>query len=61
MSVCIVTRLRAGRSGILEFDSWRGLGIFLFATVSRTALGPNQRRIQWVRGGSFTGDKAAGV
>jgi len=31
--------LRTGRSG---FDSRRGLGIFLFTTASRTALGPTQ-------------------
>jgi hypothetical protein len=28
--------------GVLGFDSRRGLGIFLFTTASRTALGPNQ-------------------
>jgi hypothetical protein len=27
-----------------------GLGIFLFTTVSRPALGPNQPPIQWVLG-----------
>jgi hypothetical protein len=42
-----VTSLRAGRSG---FDSRQGLGIFLFDTMSRPALGPNQRPIQWVPG-----------
>jgi hypothetical protein len=26
--------------GVLEFDSQGGLGIFLFITVFRTALGP---------------------
>jgi hypothetical protein len=31
-------------------DSRRGLGIFLFTTVSRTALGPTQPPIQWVAG-----------
>jgi hypothetical protein len=34
--------------GVLGFDSRRGLGIFLFTTVSRTALGPTQPPIQWV-------------
>jgi hypothetical protein len=34
--------------GVLGFDSWRGLKIFLFTTVSRTALGPTQPPIQWV-------------
>jgi hypothetical protein len=36
--------------GVLGFDSRRGLGIFLFTTASRTALGPTQPPIQWVRG-----------
>jgi hypothetical protein len=27
-----------------------GLGIFLFTTASRTALGPTQHPIQWVQG-----------
>jgi hypothetical protein len=36
--------------GVLGFDSWWWLGIFLFATASRTALGPNQPPIQWVLG-----------
>jgi hypothetical protein len=37
-----------GIVGVLGFDSWRGLGIFLFTTASRTALGPTQPPIQWV-------------
>jgi hypothetical protein len=36
--------------GVLGFDSRRGLGIFLFTTVSRTALGPTQPPTQWVPG-----------
>jgi hypothetical protein len=35
---------------ILGFDSRRGLGIFLFATASRTSVGPTQPPIQWVLG-----------
>jgi hypothetical protein len=31
-----------------RFDCRRGLGIFLFDTVSRTALGPTHPPIQWV-------------
>jgi hypothetical protein len=34
--------------GVVGFDSRRGLGIFLFITASRTALGPTQPPIQWV-------------
>jgi hypothetical protein len=34
--------------GVLGFDSQQRLGIFLFTTVSRTALGPTQYPIQWI-------------
>jgi hypothetical protein len=37
-------------TGVLGFDAWRGLGIFLFTTASRTVLEPNQPPIQWVPG-----------
>jgi hypothetical protein len=33
--------------GFLEFDSQRGLGIFLFTTAPRTSQGPNTPPIQW--------------
>jgi hypothetical protein len=33
------------------FDSRWGLGVFLFTTASRTALGPAQPPIQWIPGG----------
>jgi hypothetical protein len=36
--------------GVLGFDSRQGLGIFLFTTASRTALGTIQPPIQWVPG-----------
>jgi hypothetical protein len=39
--------LRAGWSG---FESRQGLGICLFTTASRTALGPTQPPIQWLPG-----------
>jgi hypothetical protein len=38
-----------------------GLGIFLFTTVSTTALGCTQPPIQWVLGILFLVDKAAGT
>jgi len=34
--------------GVLGIDFRRGLGIFLFTTVSRTSLEPTQSPIQWV-------------
>jgi hypothetical protein len=43
--------------GVLVFDSRRGLGIFLFTTVSRTALGPTQPPIQGVPGAPSVGVK----
>jgi hypothetical protein len=46
--------------GVLGFDSRRGLGIFLFTTVSRTALGPTQPPIQWVSGALSLGVKRPG-
>jgi hypothetical protein len=46
--------------GVLEFDSRRGLGIFLFTTASRTALGPTQPPIQWVPGALSLGVKRPG-
>jgi hypothetical protein len=45
----------------LGFDSRRGLGIFLFATASRTAPGPIQSPIQWIPGALSLGGKAAGA
>jgi hypothetical protein len=46
--------------GVLGFDSLRGLGIFLFTTGSRTALGPTQPLIQWVLGVLSLGVKQPG-
>jgi hypothetical protein len=46
--------------GVLGFDSRRGLGIFLFTTVFRTALGPTQSPIQWVTGTLSLGVKRPG-
>jgi hypothetical protein len=46
--------------GVLGFDSrWR-LGIILFTTASRTALGPTQPPIQWVPGAFSLGVKRPG-
>jgi hypothetical protein len=46
--------------GVLGFDSRRGLGILLFATASRRALGPTQPPIQWVPGAFSPGVKQPG-
>jgi hypothetical protein len=46
--------------GVLGFDSRRELGIFLFTTVSKTALGPTQPPIQWVLGALSLGQKRPG-
>jgi hypothetical protein len=43
------------------FKFRRELGIFLFTTVFRPALGSTQPGIQWVPRGSFTGGKVAGA
>jgi hypothetical protein len=47
--------------GVLGFDSRRRLGIFLFTTVSRTALGPTQLPIKWVSGALSLGVKWSGL
>jgi hypothetical protein len=44
---------------VLGLDSRRGLGIFLFTTASRTALGHTQLPIQWVTGTLSLGVKRA--
>jgi hypothetical protein len=46
--------------GVLGFDSQREVGIFLFTTASRTALGPTQPPIQWVSGALSLGVKRPG-
>jgi hypothetical protein len=46
--LCYLTLFRQLKTGVLGFDSRRGLGIFLFTTASRTALGPTQPPNQWV-------------
>jgi hypothetical protein len=48
------------RIGVLGFNSRRGLGIFLFSTASRTALGPTQSPIQWLPGTLSLGVKRPG-
>jgi hypothetical protein len=44
-----------GRGSRVRFPA--GLGIFLSTTASRTAQGPTQRSIQWVRGSPSLGVK----
>jgi hypothetical protein len=46
--------------GVRGFSSRRGLGIFLFTTASRTALGSTQPPIQWVPGALSLGVKRSG-
>jgi hypothetical protein len=46
--------------GVLGFDSRRRLGIFLFITASRTAVGSTQPPIQWVTGALSLGVKRPG-
>jgi hypothetical protein len=46
--------------GVLGFDSRQGLGIFLFTTASRTALGPTQPPFQWIPGALYLGLKRTG-
>jgi hypothetical protein len=46
--------------GVVGFDFRRGLGIFLFTTASRTALGPTQPPIQWEPGALFMAVKRPG-
>jgi hypothetical protein len=46
--------------GVRGFNSWQGLGIFLFTTMSRMAPGPTQPPIQWVPGALSLGVKRPG-
>jgi hypothetical protein len=46
--------------GVLEFDSRRWLGIFLFTTTSKAAPGPTKPPIQWVTGALSPGLKRPG-
>jgi hypothetical protein len=46
---------------VLGFDSRQGLGIFLFITTSRTALGPTPTSYPMGTRGSFLEGKAAGA
>jgi hypothetical protein len=47
-------------TGVLGFDSRRGLGIFLFTTASRTALVSTQPPMKWVPGSLSLGIKQPG-
>jgi hypothetical protein len=46
--------------GVLGFDSRRGLGIYLFTTASRAALGPTQLPVQLVPRAPSLGVKRPG-
>ena len=52
--VCIVTWIRAGRSG---FPFWQVQEIYLYSEKSRQALGSTQPPVQWVPGVFSTGVK----
>jgi hypothetical protein len=52
--------LSYGLDGVQGFDSRRELGISLFTTASKTALGPTQPPIQWVPGALSLGVKRPG-
>jgi hypothetical protein len=58
LDICIVDSGLDDRG--LGFDPRRGLGIFLFTTASKTALGPTQPPIQWVPGALSLGVKRPG-
>jgi hypothetical protein len=47
--------------GVLGFDSWQRLGIFLFTTSSRMSLGPTHPPIQWVPRALSLGAKQLGL
>jgi hypothetical protein len=53
----MIKGLQAGRSGVWVLQ---GLGILLFTTASRMALGPTQPPIQWVLGALSLGVKRPG-
>jgi hypothetical protein len=55
------TRSTGWTIGVLGFYSWRRLGIFLFTTASRTALGPTHPPIQWIPGAPSLGVKRQGI
>jgi hypothetical protein len=69
LSLCVVLNggeriedvLQTSFTLVRGFDSRRRLGIFLFSTASRTAMGTTQAPIQWASGGSFPEGKAAGT
>jgi hypothetical protein len=43
-----------------RFESWPGLEIFVFFTVSKPALGPTQPPVQWVPGALSLSVKESG-
>jgi hypothetical protein len=59
-SVCIALDYRLD-DRVLGFKSWWELGIFIFTTVSRMALGPTQLPIQWIPGALSLGINCQGM
>jgi len=47
--------------GVLRFDYWQGLGIFLFTTMARMGLGPTQPLLSNGYRDSFPGGAVAGA
>jgi len=58
MKLCVVLSYGLDDGG---FDSRQRMGVFLFTTASRPALGPTQHPVQWVSGALPLGVKRPGI